>query len=80
MTTRIRRLVAVMFASGAIGGVLAAPASADAPGFIFRAHCEIQGAPANVIWIGGPGSHRVILSEFAQGCDPGTLRVSVEQL
>jgi hypothetical protein len=75
----IRRLAAVVIASAAIGGVLAAPASASPPQFLVAVDCESLGTPVTVVVLGGPGIQRVI-GEFAKECDRGTMRVSVERI
>ena len=79
LSTRVRRFVAVLIASAAVGGGLAAPASASPPEFVLELNCEVLGEPATVVLVGGPGIQRVI-GEAAKGCDRGTMRVSVEKL
>ena len=79
MRTRIRQLAAVAFTTAAIGGVLAPPASAAAPQFLVVVECEVLGAPATVVVLGGGGIQQVI-GQLAQECDSGTMRVSVERL
>ena len=79
MRTRIGQLAAIVFASAAIAGVLAPPASAAAPQFLVAVECESLGAPATVVVLGGAGIQQVI-GQLAQECDPGTMRVSVERL
>ena len=75
----MRRLVAVVIAAAAIGGVLAAPAPASPPQFLLVVECEALGAPATVVVLGSPGIQRVI-GQLAQECDRGTMRVSVERV
>ena len=53
MRTRIKGLVAVVIASAAIGGVFAAPASADPPQFQAVATCEVE-AGTIIIGVTGP--------------------------
>jgi hypothetical protein len=79
MRMRVRRLVAAVIASSAIGGVLVAPASAAPPQFLVQVNCEALGAPVTVVVLGGPGIQRVI-GEFAKSCDRGTMRISVERI
>jgi hypothetical protein len=79
MRTRIRGLVAAAIASAAIGGVLAAPASAAPPRFLVEVDCEALGMPVTVVVLGSPGIQRVI-GEFAKSCDRGTMRVSIERI
>ena len=79
LRTRMRRLVAVLIASAAIGGVLAGPASASPPQFLVAVECESLGAPVTVVVLGSPGIQRVI-GQFAQECDRGTMRVSVQRV
>jgi hypothetical protein len=79
LRTRIRRVVAVVIASAAIGGVLAGPASASPPQFLVVVDCEALGAPVTVVVLGDPGIQRVI-GQLAKECDRGTMRVSVERL
>ena len=75
---RVGRLVAVAIASAAIGGGLAAPASASPPQFLLVVECEALGSPVTVVLVGDPGIQRVI-GQFAQTCDRGTMRVSVDK-
>jgi hypothetical protein len=79
MRMRIRRLVAAVIASTAIGGVLVAPASAAPPEFVVQVNCEALGAPVTVLVLGSPGIQRVI-GEFAKSCDRGTMRVAIERI
>ena len=79
LRARIRWLAAVVIASAAIGGVLAAPASASAPQFLVEVDCDSLGTPATVVILGDPGIQRVI-GELAKECDRGTMRVSVERI
>ena len=75
MRTRIRGLVAVVVASAAIGGVLAAPASADPPILDLNYRCVSGGflvGPAT--FTSTPGPVHQFLRDLRQDiCDPGTL-------
>jgi hypothetical protein len=71
--------VAAVIASAAIGGVLAAPASASPPRFLVEVNCEALGTPVTVVVLGNPGVQGVI-GEFARSCDRGTMRISIERI
>lgn len=79
MRMRVRRLVAAVIASAAIGAAVAAPASASPPQFLVEVNCEALGTPVMVVVLGSPGIQRVI-GEFAKSCDRGTMRVSIERI
>jgi hypothetical protein len=80
MRTRIRGLVAVVIASAAIGGALAAPASAAAPLATYTFSCFV-----GVSHVSGSGSgtlgevHRAI-APLHQTCDRGTLVYTITKL
>jgi hypothetical protein len=75
MRTRIKGLVAVVIASAAIGGALAAPASADPPTLDLMYRCLSGGSvigPAT--FTSTPGPVHQFLRDLRQDiCDPNTL-------
>jgi hypothetical protein len=75
MRTRIKGLVAVVIASAAIGGALAAPASADPPILELQYRCLSGGSaigPATFVSTSGP-VHQFLRDLRHDICDPGTL-------
>jgi hypothetical protein len=74
--TRIKGLVAVVIASAAIGGALAAPAS-GAPIWGLSVSCEVGGTPVSIDTIGTPGVLHRIISNFRRSCDRGTVDYTI---
>ena len=81
MRTRIKALVAVVMATAAIGGVLAAPASAVVPLVLVRVHC-VSAETSTPITLTFPTLANGVggVVGFARStCVTGTLRLSVER-
>ena len=88
MRTRIKGLVAVVIASAATGGALAAPASADPPRFQAVASCQVE--PGFIsIGVTGPAGFaqrsaiaglNLALEGLGEKCIPGTRETSVERV
>jgi hypothetical protein len=82
MRRRVRGLAAVAVASAAIGGVLASPASADAPLANYSYTClvgsiHVSGSSTTPITVGD--AHRTIAGA-RRSCDRGTLEYTIERL
>jgi hypothetical protein len=76
MRTRIKALVAVVIATAAIGGALAAPASADAP--FVNAFVSCEGGNPTSLSISGPlNLVRRHIAFWRQTCDPATANITI---
>jgi hypothetical protein len=81
MRTRIKALVAVVMATAAIGGVLAAPASAVVPLVVVRVQCVSveTNTPVTIRFVTLANGIGGIVGFARSNCVTGTLRVSVER-
>jgi hypothetical protein len=79
MRTRIKGLMAVVIASAAIGGALAAPASADPPILELTYSCTSGGLPRGpATFVNTPGPVHQLLRDLRQDiCDTGTLEYTI---
>jgi hypothetical protein len=82
MRTRIKALVAAVMATAAIGGVLAAPASAVVPLVIVRTQCVSVETNAPLTLTFPTLANRVgdVIGFARSLCVRGTVRVSVERV
>jgi hypothetical protein len=79
--TRIKGLVAIVIASAAIGGALAAPASAAQPLAHYALSCTIGGSPISASGTVSVGdAHQTIAFFRREVCDRGTLEYTVTKL
>jgi hypothetical protein len=79
MRTRIKGLVAVVIASAAIGGALAAPASADPPILDATWTCTVNGVPFGPAPLSGTPMqvHQALHLLRSVTCDQGTLEYTI---
>ena len=79
MRTRIKGLVAVMIAWAALGGALAAPASADPPILELTSTCTSGGVPIGpATFVGTPHQvHQALHILRSATCDKGTLEYTI---
>jgi hypothetical protein len=80
MRTRIKGLVAVVIASAAIGGALAAPASASQPMYSGQATCLVGGNLRFFSIFGGAGTAHQAVARIRKECDRGTLEYTLTRV
>jgi hypothetical protein len=88
MRRRVRGLAAVVIASAAIGGMLAAPAPAARPQFAVSAGCVVEGGGfVSFATATTAGNAQLVIRSLSQfltstnsRCVPGTRQITIERL